>query len=122
MAVADRILQDCFKLIPELAGPEIIVEGNTKRARTWKDIEIVSHNVGLRPARKGGVRVELEERQLPGIVSEKRNDKVAVVHAYGIGPAGFQASLGIAEEATRLADEWLRVRESEARDKVGNKL
>lgn len=37
-----------------------------------------------------------------------KRDNVAVVHAYGIGPAGFQASLGIAEKASELADDWLQ--------------
>jgi D-amino-acid oxidase len=116
MAVAERILQDAFKLNPDLAGPE-----RPGQERTWRDIEVVSHNVGLRPAREGGVRVELEQRQvnsasssyplIPGPktwVDEKGKviRQVAVLHAYGIGPAGFQASLGIAETAAKLAEGW----------------
>ena len=133
LSVSERILQDCFKLNPDLAGPE-----RPGRERTWRDIEVVSHNVGLRPAREAGVRVELEERTLnsPGVehplipgpkyknknqaeIGNKDNgkrtkrNKVAVVHAYGIGPAGFQASLGIAEKASGLADDWLRAATSQ---------
>jgi len=118
LAVSERILRDCFKLNPDLAGPQ-----RPGKERSWRDIEVVSHNVGLRPAREAGVRVELEERSsrspgkdhplIPGpktgrTSATRTRGKVAVVHAYGIGPAGFQASLGIAEEASRLADEWLR--------------
>lgn len=115
-ATAERILQDCFKLNPDLAGPP--EEGKT---RSWKDIEVISHNVGLRPARQGGVRVELEERSIeraslvqPLIPGPKEgqieNRTGAVVHAYGIGPAGYQSSWGIAEKASELADEWLKSR------------
>jgi len=123
--VAERILQDAFKLNPDLAGPK-----RPGRERTWRDIEVVSHNVGLRPAREGGVRVELEQRQVNSASSShplipgpkawgqeagqgKVVRQVAVLHAYGIGPAGFQASLGIAETAAKLAEDWYK--------RVGNK-
>jgi D-amino-acid oxidase len=116
LATSERMLKDCFKLNPDLAGPE-------REGRSWKDIEIVSHNVGLRPARRGGSRVELEERTLkvasehdpliPGIKEggKEGGKKVAVVHAYGIGPAGYQASWGIAVKASGLADDWVSKRE-----------
>ena len=84
MAQAERILQETYKLCPALSG-----------GKGWKEIEVVSHNVGLRPAREGGARVELEhrvltrgrERLIPG-QKAAGGDKVGVVHAYGIGPAG----------------------------------
>lgn len=44
-------------------------------------VEIISHNVGLRPAREGGARIELERRAVKG-------KKVGVIHAYGFGSAG----------------------------------
>lgn len=44
-------------------------------------VEIISHNVGLRPAREGGARIELERRKVGG-------RKVGVIHAYGFGSAG----------------------------------
>ncbi|WVQ72667.1 hypothetical protein IAR50_002226 [Cryptococcus sp. DSM 104548] len=108
---AERILKDCFDLAPALAGPG---------GKSWRDIEIVSHNVGLRPARDGGARLEIEEYELgqgasrkggydiapkAGKVGERR--KVGVVHAYGIGSAGFQASLGMAEKVSDLAVGYL---------------
>lgn len=59
------------------------------------EVDVVSHNVGLRPCRVGGVRVELEEIDLgnvggKGIVPKgiERKGKVGVVHAYGVGGAG----------------------------------
>ena len=54
---------------------------------------ILSHNVGLRPSRRGGARVELEEIELPlknPLVpfygEETRVErKLKVIHAYGLG-------------------------------------
>lgn len=84
--LAETILQKCAELVPE-----IVPEG-----KTWKEIEVISHNVGLRPAREGGARVELEEK-----------NGLMVVHSYGIGPAGYQASFGIAKEVADLVDKAL---------------
>ena len=69
---AERIIRDCYALEPALAGLK-----DASDAEGWKRIEVVSHNVGIRPAREGGARVELERRKEGG-----------VVHAYGIGGAG----------------------------------
>jgi hypothetical protein len=108
LSTAERILRDCYNLEPLLAG---------KDGKGWEDIEVVAHNVGLRPAREGGARIELELRQLGGGVGKgvgvgagagagtgagvggqgtsKSKSKckgqgkhVAVVHAYGFGSAG----------------------------------
>lgn len=113
-STSQRILEDCFRLNPDLAG--LPKEGIEK---SWKDIEVIGHNVGLRPGREGGVRVELEERQIetassdqpliPGPKGDLRQGrKGAVVHAYGIGPAGYQSSWGIAEKVASLVDGWAR--------------
>ena len=85
--VAERILKECYALCPALG-----VEGEG-----WESVQVVSHNVGLRPAREGGMRLELEKRVVGrggGLIplsarkAEKGPREVAVVHAYGIGPAG----------------------------------
>lgn len=55
---------------------------------------IVSVNVGFRPGRKGGSRVEAESI-----------DGRQVVHAYGIAGMGFEASYGMALDAVRLLKE-----------------
>lgn len=56
---------------------------------------MVSINVGLRPSREGGARIELENRILPnawnvGSVNQakKGGDVVGVIHAYGFGGVG----------------------------------
>lgn len=96
-ATAERILQNAFRICPDLAGPASD-EGGRKRERTWRDIEVVKHQVGLRPNREGGIRVELVGRKigegvkelalLPKRVKEDMGREVGLVHAYGIGPAG----------------------------------
>lgn len=76
-ALADRIVARATKVCPELLddGP----------------LDVVSHNVGRRPARHGGPRVERE------VI-----DGVVVIHNYGAGPAGYQSSIGMAEAAVDL--------------------
>ncbi|OCF57834.1 D-amino-acid oxidase [Kwoniella mangroviensis CBS 10435] len=105
---AERILKDCYNLCPKLAGPN---------GRSWRDIEVIAHNVGLRPAREGGARVELEHRQIgkkgftsinPTTVNDDMGRKVAVVHAYGVGGAGFQNSMGLAVKVSDLAVGYLK--------------
>ncbi|CBQ69534.1 related to D-amino-acid oxidase [Sporisorium reilianum SRZ2] len=91
-ALADKILQDCAKLVPE-----IVPEG-----KTWREIDVISHNVGLRPGRDNGARVELEHIQ-----PKDGAARLTVVHSYGIGPAGYQASFGIAKEVADLVDGHL---------------
>lgn len=104
---AERILKACFALDPLLAGPG---EG-----KTWRDIEVVAHNVGLRPAREGGVRLELEAREVGGHAAElapksraTSRRKVAVVHAYGPGGTGYQSSVGLAQKAADIVVGHLR--------------
>ena len=80
-----RILQDAYTVCPDLSD-----------GQGCEQIEVISCNVGLRPARKGGPRVELEHRALgqtksgliPASARRDAGRKVGVVHAYGIGPAG----------------------------------
>ncbi|WVW86588.1 hypothetical protein I302_108638 [Kwoniella bestiolae CBS 10118] len=115
--VAQQILRDCYELCPDLDG---------KKGRgTIGDIRIVAHNVGLRPAREGGLRCELEERVIGnGVKSgnelvpaggKGKGRKVGVVHAYGIGGAGYQSSLGISKEVGGLVDQWLEKKKSKAK-------
>jgi D-amino-acid oxidase len=71
-ATREEIVARCTEVVPELAGAEVVGE-----------------KVGLRPARRGGPRVEREGR---------------IVHSYGHGGAGMTLSWGCAEEITRLVD------------------
>ncbi|KIV92712.1 hypothetical protein PV10_03984 [Exophiala mesophila] len=82
MQLAERIKQRCCEIAPELGQP--------------KDLLVISHNVGLRPSRKGGARVELE-----------RHHGRILVHNYGAGGAGYQSSWGMAAGAIKLLQEHL---------------
>ncbi|CCM04475.1 uncharacterized protein FIBRA_06655 [Fibroporia radiculosa] len=96
-SIAQGILKRCAAFAPELAS---------------KDLRILKHNVGLRPARKGGPRIEVEWRNLPikdafatviaPPFTPSRQGRIMVVHAYGFGPAGYQNSWGAAEEVASL--------------------
>lgn len=78
------ILEKCLARVPELS-----------KDGTVEGMEIVRECVGFRPSRAGGPRLGSESRTVKG-----RN--VTYVHAYGIGPAGYQASWGMAKEAADL--------------------
>jgi D-amino-acid oxidase len=93
MENAERILRETYDLCPEL-----VEESRREKGEGWEGIEVVAHNVGLRPAREGGMRLELEERKIgqgtkeglmPRIGKKGLGREVAVVHAYGIGSAGY---------------------------------
>jgi D-amino-acid oxidase len=60
------------------------------------DYEVVAHNVGIRPARAKGLRVEKEV--LNG---------AKVVHAYGVAGGGYVFSFGVARAARDLVDEFV---------------
>ncbi|KLO20051.1 FAD dependent oxidoreductase [Schizopora paradoxa] len=77
-----------------------------------KGTTILSHNVGLRPARKGGPRVEVENVELP-LANDlvpvevegtrvKKTRICKVIHCYGFGSAGYQNSWGVSEEVKGL--------------------
>ncbi|KAI8990617.1 nucleotide-binding domain-containing protein [Trametes punicea] len=92
---AEGILERCSALAPAIQDPET---------------RILRHNVGLRPARRGGPRVEAEKLDLPiktkWLTDAPQGERgtVLVVHAYGFGPAGYQMSWGAAEEVGELVN------------------
>jgi len=57
--------------------------------------EVVSHQVGLRPSRKGGPRIELQQLPLSQVV----------VHNYGHGGDGVVLSWGSARDVLALLEE-----------------
>ncbi|KAI8391319.1 uncharacterized protein BYT42DRAFT_489729 [Radiomyces spectabilis] len=83
--LSKKILRDCYELCPDLThgqGPEAF--------------EIVSVNVGFRPGRKDGIRLEKETR----VRSDGR--KVTVCHNYGHSSHGFQSSWGSSAKVLEL--------------------
>lgn len=81
--LAQDILDGCLAFAPELRGEE----GTPN---------IIRHNVGLRPGRREGPRLEAEEvdlsknRDVEVSKAVRNGGKGTVVHAYGIGGAGYQ--------------------------------
>jgi D-amino-acid oxidase len=73
-----------------------------RRAKEWApellnkngEFQVLSAQVGLRPGRKGGARVEIESL-----------DGVIVCHAYGHAGAGYQNSVGSANKVVRLLEK-----------------
>lgn len=70
------------------------------------EIEIVSEQVGLRPGRQGGVRVEAERVEI--VRGDGSKERVHVVHHYGHAGAGYQNSVGSARQVANLVDEILK--------------
>lgn len=85
--LAVRIMKRAVDLCPQLVKEGQGIEG----------LDIIRHGVGLRPLREGGTRIEAE-----------KIDGVSVVHNYGHGGFGYQASYGCAAEAVRLVDDVLQ--------------
>lgn len=83
--ITSKILERGKENCPELLGKD-------------GQFEVLRVNVGRRPARKTGVRIEVEERK-DGVV----------VHQYGHGGGGVQNSYGSAVLAVRLLDKTLKM-------------
>ncbi|SPO39807.1 related to D-amino acid oxidase [Pseudozyma flocculosa] len=85
------ILQRCLRVCPQLARPDRTLP-HLHGAKV-EDVEVLGVNVGLRPARKGGVRLERGADV----------DGTKVVYNYGYGGWGYQASWGAACEAKEVS-------------------
>lgn len=78
-SITKMILDRCRPLAPELLDEN-------------GDFEVLEVRVGLRPSRKAGIRLELEPLE----------DGRSVIHNYGHNSAGFEGSVGAAEEVCSL--------------------
>jgi glycine/D-amino acid oxidase-like deaminating enzyme len=125
-------------VIPRASTPGMVILGGTMEANNWdtsinistanhilastKEVtpalndpatRIHAHNVGLRPAREGGPRVEAQfivvpstDKLVPRLSDAPADPKTyLIVHAYGFGSAGYQQSWGAAEEVFKLLKE-----------------
>lgn len=86
-------MKRCIAICPSLTSPSA---GGIPGKTGVDALSIIRHGVGLRPVREGGPRVEREDVK-----------GVTVVHCYGHGGAGYQASWGSCFEAVRLVGEGL---------------
>lgn len=66
-------------------------------------IEILSEQVGLRPGRKWGPRLEVEDVEVE--IDKEDVRRVRVFHLYGHAGAGFQNSIGCARRALEAVKE-----------------
>ncbi|KAJ7033167.1 D-amino-acid oxidase [Mycena alexandri] len=88
---------ETVKLIKERgihAYPELLPPGRREN-RDINDLEVIEECVGLRPTRKGGVRLEVSSLTVA-------NKSYPIVHNYGHGGAGYQSSWGSAKFAVDL--------------------
>lgn len=81
-SMTQRILLRALQYAPELVDPK---SGNPDH------IDIVGVNVGLRPFRDGGMRIEVD------------SSKPWLIHNYGAGGGGYQGSFGFAAKVVELA-------------------
>lgn len=72
--------------------PELLRDPATGRLKKIQELEIVREAAGLRPSRKGGVRIE----------AQRWGSGRVVIHNYGAGGTGYQSGLGMAMESIRL--------------------
>ncbi|CAG8699258.1 18183_t:CDS:2, partial [Gigaspora rosea] len=85
---AEDIIQRCVKLCPELT-----------LGKESQDLQIIRHNVGRRPYRKNGIRLEVEIRK------NAKNKDVIVCHNYGHNSYGYSSSWGSCLEAFKLIEK-----------------
>lgn len=98
----DTILRNVIDRVPDLILPVSLQGQELVRAReavradpeSWKQLakQVISAHAGLRPARQEGPRAEVGNRV----------GGTPVIHAYGLGPAGYQASMGFALAVSKL--------------------
>lgn len=83
------LLENAVRYFPEFVGDV-------------NQFEIIADNVGQRPWREGGMRIEIETDK------KEVRGQVEVVHGYGAGGRGYELSWGAAEKICMLVDRCLR--------------
>ncbi|CAG8544749.1 3504_t:CDS:2, partial [Dentiscutata heterogama] len=87
-----RIIQRCLAVRPDLLPKD------------QTQLTIKDYIAGLRPCRKGGVRVDAE-----WITSEEFGKKILICHNYGHGGAGYESSYGTAKHVIKVMKEMLQM-------------
>ncbi|KAH9968244.1 nucleotide-binding domain-containing protein [Russula dissimulans] len=95
------ILERGLALYSELAPPSVRAE----RKPTVEDLKplIIEEGCGLRPARKGGIRLQSEWVRVPG----SKQLMVPIIYNYGHAAYGFQTSWGSASVTVDLLEDAL---------------
>lgn len=89
--LTQRILARAKEYIPEMVNPQY--------RNNWGEFDIISVNVGHRPFRDSGIRIEIDAK-VPWLV-----------HNYGAGGGGYQGSYGFSEKAIELVETVLNGKE-----------
>lgn len=110
--LTERIIKDAIRQAPELL-PEGV---DPQDPDAWKKLDVIRVNVGVRPAREGGVRIELETKPI-----SLEGRQVGVIHAYGIGTYSQRGARTLTARTRWLPGEpWHRRRGGTARGPVAD--
>lgn len=90
----EKLLENAVKYFPEFVSD-------------MDDFEVITDNVGRRPWREGGVRIEVDQDMLRG--------RAVVVHGYGAGGRGYELSWGIASQICALMQTHLQSKQLAAK-------
>lgn len=102
------ILRNAVTLWPALIPPPTAaVDAETEPdGQGWQRVKVLKVNVGFRPGRSAGARVELAPR-VSTAGADELGRQINVIHAYGLGGAGYQRSVGVALQVDKLLDRVL---------------
>jgi len=89
---AASIMRRTLAICPDILPPDKRAMGRIE------DLVVIEHGCGLRPSRKGGIRIELDLRSL----KDANGQALPLIHNYGHGGAGYQSSWGSARMAVDL--------------------
>ena len=81
------------QLSPDDATVQAIVDRCVRLSPNLATANIIEKYIGLRPARKGGIRLGYD-------------DQMPIIHNYGHGGSGFTVSWGCAYDVVQLIEEW----------------
>lgn len=104
--LAQRIAMQCVQLAPELTGGKGV-----------EALDIVRHNVGFRPSRRGGPRLEVESIPGTGLVVHNYgipDNPFSLIRFVGAGGAGYQGSWGMAIKAVEMLTDALDASKAKA--------
>lgn len=87
--LAVRIMKRAIMICPNLVPPGSGIEA----------LRVVRHQVGFRPFREGGPRIERD------VIHDEKEGVLNIVHSYGAHSYGFQASYGMANLVVKLVGE-----------------
>jgi D-amino-acid oxidase len=91
LKLAARFMRRAIKVAPSLVPQGASVEA----------LRVIRHQVGWRPEREGGPRIERE------VIPDDELGPLKVVHAYGTAGFGYQSSYGVATLAVDLVKSSL---------------